>query len=109
MLFRSACAASLGIRLHEGVYAYCKGPQFETPAEIRLLKLAGATAAGMSTVPEAIAATHGGMKVLAISCITNLAAGISALPLSHAEVMETGAAAADKTVRLLTAVLEQTC
>lgn len=104
-----ACAASLGIRLHEGVYAYCKGPQFETPAEIRLLKLAGATAAGMSTVPEAIAATHGGMKVLAISCITNLAAGISALPLSHAEVMETGAAAADKTVRLLTAVLEQTC
>ncbi|NLW11500.1 MAG: purine-nucleoside phosphorylase [Clostridiaceae bacterium] len=99
-------AAELGITMHQGVYAWCRGPQFETPAEIRLLKFVGASAAGMSTVPEAITAAHGGMKTAAISCITNLAAGISKQKLSHEEVMETGAKAADATISLITAFLE---
>lgn len=99
------CARDLQVTLHEGVYAYCKGPQFETPAEIRLLQMLGASAAGMSTVPEAIVAAHGGMKTLALSCITNLAAGLSVGPLNHAEVMETGARAGTDTIRLLDAIL----
>lgn len=99
-------AAALNINMHEGVYSWCRGPQFETPAEIRLLKLVGASAAGMSTVPEAITAAHGGMRTAAISCITNLAAGISSQKLSHEEVMETGAKAADATIALITAFLE---
>lgn len=99
------CAANLHVTLHEGTYVFCKGPQFETPAEIRLLQLLGASAAGMSTVPEAIVAAHGGMKTLAISCITNLAAGLSASPLSHEEVLETGARASADTIRLLDAIM----
>lgn len=99
-------AIALGINIHEGVYSWCRGPQFETPAEIRLLKLVGAYAAGMSTVPEAITAAHGGMRTVAVSCITNLAAGISGQKLSHEEVMETGAKAADATIALITSFLE---
>lgn len=99
-------AIALGINIHEGVYSWCRGPQFETPAEIRLLKLVGASAAGMSTVPEAITAAHGGMRTVAVSCITNLAAGISGQKLSHEEVMETGAKAADATIALITSFLE---
>lgn len=78
-----------GIRPQEGVYAAMSGPSYETPAEIRHLRGAGADMVGMSTVPEVIAANHGGMKVLGISCITNMAAGILPQKLSHAEVMET--------------------
>lgn len=74
-----------------GVYCALSGPTYETPAEIRMFRLLGAGAVGMSTVPEAIAARHQGMKVLGISCITNLAAGMSDEPINHAEVMETGA------------------
>lgn len=73
----------------EGVYAYMKGPAYETPAEIRALRILGADAVGMSTVPEAIAARHSGMKVVAVSCITNMAAGVTNKKLSHEEVKET--------------------
>jgi len=83
-------AARLGIMMHEGVYAGLLGPSYETPAEIEYLRRIGADLVGMSTVAEVIAARHMGIKVLAISCVTNMAAGILDQPLSHAEVMETG-------------------
>lgn len=83
-------AATLGIPLHEGVYAALLGPSYETPAEIEYLRRTGADLVGMSTVAEVIAARHMDIKVLAISCVTNMAAGILDQPLSHAEVMETG-------------------
>lgn len=102
------CATELDLRLQTGVYAWCRGPQYETPAEIRLLAKLGADAVGMSTVPEAIAATHGGMKVLAISCITNMAAGILDVPLSHEDVVTVGDQAAAQTIQLLSAILRQT-
>ena len=73
----------------EGVYAYMKGPAYETPAEIRALRTLGADAVGMSTVPEAIVARHSGMKVVAVSCITNMAAGVTDKELSHEEVKAT--------------------
>lgn len=100
-------AQEQGTSLHQGVYCFCKGPQFETPAEIRMLKLCGASAAGMSTVPEAIVAVHGGMKVLGLSCITNLAAGLSGQPLSHHEVLEVGAMASGKMIDLLSGILDR--
>ncbi len=100
-------AREQGTYLHQGVYCFCKGPQFETPAEIRMLKLCGASAAGMSTVPEAIVAVHGGMKVLGMSCVTNLASGLSGQPLSHKEVLEVGAQASGKMIRLLTGILDR--
>ena len=80
-------AKAIGIDIKKGIYAYSKGPQYETPAEIRALKIMGADAVGMSTVPEAIAATHCGMRVAAVSCISNLAAGISKGPLTGEEVI----------------------
>jgi purine-nucleoside phosphorylase len=83
-------AAKLSIPLHEGVYAALLGPSYETPAEIEYLRRIGADLVGMSTVAEVIAARHMEIKVLAISCVTNMAAGILDQPLSHAEVMETG-------------------
>ena len=79
-------AAKLGIPQHEGVYAGLLGPSYETPAEIEYLRRMGADLVGMSTVAEVIAARHMGIKVLAISCVTNMAAGILDQPLSHAEV-----------------------
>jgi purine-nucleoside phosphorylase len=100
------CGCELGAPLREGIYAYCRGPQFETPAEIRLLRLLGASAVGMSTVPEAIAAAQGGMRTLAISCITNLAAGMLDQPLNHEEVLAVGNSAAQRTMALLTRVLQ---
>lgn len=88
------CAAKLGINLQHGVYFTSSGPSYETPAEIRMARTLGADAAGMSTVPEAIVANYCGMKVLGISCISNLAAGVpGSQKLSHAEVIETTNAA----------------
>ena len=83
------CAQKLGLTLREGVYFYCYGPQYETPAEIRMFAALGANAVGMSTACEAIAARHLGLEVCGISCVTNLAAGLGGEPLSHAEVQET--------------------
>jgi purine-nucleoside phosphorylase len=83
-------AGKLGMTLHEGIYAALLGPSYETPAEIEYLRRIGADLVGMSTVAEVIAARHMGLKVLAISCVTNMAAGILDQPLSHAEVLETG-------------------
>ncbi len=82
-------AASQGLKLQEGVYAGLLGPSYETPAEIRMLRVLGADAVGMSTVSEVVIARHSGIEVLGISCISNMAAGILDQPLSHDEVMET--------------------
>jgi purine-nucleoside phosphorylase len=83
-------AADEGFALEEGIYLATPGPSFETPAEIRAFRALGATLVGMSTVPETIVARHMGIQVLGISCVTNLAAGLSKTPLSHQEVSETG-------------------
>lgn len=81
--------SELGVEIKKGVYAYAKGPMYETPAEILALRAMGADAVGMSTVPEVVTAVHSGMKVMGISCITNMAAGILNQPLNHEEVMKT--------------------
>ncbi len=90
--------------LHRGVYCALSGPTYETPAEIRMYRLLGADAVGMSTVPEAIVARHQGMKVLGISCITNFAAGMTEETIDHSEVMETG----EKVSRLFSELLKRT-
>ncbi|MGB7821296.1 MAG: purine-nucleoside phosphorylase [Candidatus Sulfotelmatobacter sp.] len=98
-------AAKLGMTLHEGVYAALLGPSYETPAEISYLRIIGADLVGMSTAFEVIAARHMGIKVLAISCVTNMGAGIVDQPLSHQEVMETGERVKTSFEALLRAVL----
>jgi purine-nucleoside phosphorylase len=98
-------ATKQGLTLHEGVYAGLLGPSYETPAEIEYLRRIGADLVGMSTVAEVIAARHMGIQVLAISCVTNMAAGILDQPLSHAEVMETGERVQHTFESLLRAVL----
>lgn len=98
-------AAREQIELQTGVYAQLTGPSFETPAEIRLLRSLGVDLVGMSTVMEAVAARHMGMRVCGISLVTNLAAGISPKPLSHEEVREAGDAAAPQFTRLVTAAI----
>jgi len=98
-------ALELCIFIQEGVYAGMLGPSYETPAEIRFLRTIGADVVGMSTVAEVIAANHLGMKVLAVSCVTNMAAGIGEGKISHHEVLETGAAVRHTLVRFLRGVL----
>jgi purine-nucleoside phosphorylase len=98
-------AKELGIVLEEGVYAALPGPSYETPAEIRFLRIIGADLVGMSTAAEAIAAKHMGIEVLGISCVTNLAAGLSGKKLDHAEVLEIGRRVSGTFLKLLTALL----
>jgi purine-nucleoside phosphorylase len=100
-----AAAAGLGLPLAEGVYAWVLGPQFETPAEIRMLRLLGARAVGMSTVPETILARHAGLRVLALSLLTNMAAGLSDEALSHAHTLAVAEAAGARAADLLGAIV----
>lgn len=93
------------LKLQQGVYAGLLGPSYETPAEIRMLRALGADAVGMSTVPETIAANHAGMRVVGISCITNMAAGVLDQPLDHEEVMRTAARVRDDLVALVGALV----
>ncbi|MBM3310210.1 MAG: purine-nucleoside phosphorylase [Candidatus Aminicenantes bacterium] len=101
----AAAIVELGRTARRGVYLALGGPSYETPAEIRMMAGLGADAVGMSTVPEAIAARHMGLRVAGISCITNLAAGISTRPLGHEEVTETAGRVMDDLIRLLGKVL----
>src|SRR5205085_1951859 len=98
-----AAAAEAQVALRRGVYAQITGPSYETPAEVRMLRLLGADAVGMSTVPEVIVAAHQGVPCCGISCITNAAAGISQHPLTHAEVVEVARRAEGTFARLLCA------
>ncbi len=100
-------AKSMDLDLEEGVYISVLGPSFETPAEIRAFRTMGADLVGMSTVQETIAARQMGIEVLGISCVTNMAAGIQAEPLSHEEVMETGRAVEGRLAELLRGVVER--
>jgi purine-nucleoside phosphorylase len=98
-------AAEQGVRLTEGIYMSLQGPNYETPAEIRMMRLLGADAVGMSTVPEAIVARQMGMSTLGISLITNAAAGIEDAPINHAEVMEMGHRVSNQFCELLTKII----
>lgn len=100
-------ARTLGIEIRRGIYAALAGPSYETPAEIHMFRACGADAVGMSTVPETIVARQMGIEVLGISCITNMAAGISDAPINHAEVMETGRRVRDTFTKLLRGVISQ--
>ena len=100
-------AQKAGIELHEGVYIMFSGPSYETPAEIRMARVMGADAVGMSTVPEALAAAHCGMKTVGISCITNMAAGILDAPLVHTEVMETANRVKSTFIKLLDILISE--
>ena len=100
-------AAENGIALQEGTYCGLLGPTYETPAEVRMLTVLGADAVGMSTVPEVLVARALGMRVLGLSCITNLACGLSPHPITHAEVIETTSLAAAKFEKLIISILER--
>ncbi|WP_368491110.1 purine-nucleoside phosphorylase [Clostridium sp. BJN0013] len=100
-------ALQLNIQLQQGVYVYMSGPSYETPAEINMLSILGGDAVGMSTVPEVIAANHSGMKVMGISCITNMAAGILRQPLNHEEVIKTSSMVSKNLKLLLRKILRE--
>jgi purine-nucleoside phosphorylase len=97
-----AAAAKIGVTLGEGVYAQLSGPAYETPAEVKMLRVLGADAVGMSTVPEVLVARHQGVRVAGVSCITNAAAGLSAQALSHEDVTQVAARAAEAFRALIT-------
>src|SRR5439155_3270364 len=98
-------AARLGLTLREGVYAALPGPSYETPAEIRMLRALGADVVGMSTVPEAIVARHAGIDVLAFALVSNMAAGVLGVPITHEEVLAAGHEAAPRLGELIAAVV----
>ena len=100
-------AAELGIELREGVYFYCYGPQYETPAEVRAVRILGGDAVGMSTAPEVIVAGHCGMQVLGFTLLSNMAAGILDQPLSEQEVLDAAEACKDKFSRLVLSCLKK--
>ena len=100
-----AIATQMDCDLHEGTYAWVLGPQFETPAEIRMLRTLGAQAVGMSTVPETLLARHAGLRVLAVSMLTNMAAGMEAEVLSHAHTLAQAQAASQRATALMQALL----
>jgi purine-nucleoside phosphorylase len=102
-----SAASKLGAPIQEGIYAALLGPSYETPAEIRYLRTLGADLVGMSTIAEVIAARHMGLKVLAISCVTNMAAGIMDQPIQHEEVLQTGERVKGQFLALLRAVFPQ--
>lgn len=101
------CADKIGISLQEGVYYFCPGPQFETPSEIRAIRILGGDAVGMSTVTEALTAAHCGMKVLGLSLITNMAAGVLDQPITTEEVDEIGALVSAKFRRLISEIVKE--
>lgn len=98
-------ARRVGVPLHKGVYVCLSGPTYETPAEIRYLRIIGGDLVGMSTVPEAIALNHMGVEILAFSCVTNMAAGITNEKIHHEEVLETGRQVRDQFTHLIRAIL----
>lgn len=100
-------AVKQNLKINEGVYAWWSGPTYETPAEILMIRTLGADAVGMSTVPEAIVATHAGMKVLGISCLTNMAAGILDQPLNHEEVIEVASKVRTSFIALIKEIIEE--
>lgn len=99
------CADKNGIPLKEGVYYYMAGPSYETASEVKAINILGANAVGMSTVPEVIVATHGGMKIMGLSCITNMATGILDQPVHHEEVIQSGQSVKEKLILLLESVI----
>ncbi|MCT4607295.1 MAG: purine-nucleoside phosphorylase [Marinisporobacter sp.] len=99
-------AKSLNIALQEGVYACMSGPTYETPAEVRMVRILGADAVGMSTAPEVITAVHSNIQVVGVSCMTNMAAGILDQPLDHSEVMETSEKARAKFITLMKSIIK---
>ena len=99
------CGRELGISLKEGVYFYMPGPSYETASEVRAISILGANVVGMSTAPEVIVAAHGGMKILGISCITNMATGITDQVLGHEEVVKTGEQVGGKFISLLQSII----
>lgn len=100
-------AKSLGVELREGVYACMSGPTYETPAEVRMVRILGGDAVGMSTAPESIVAVHSGVKVIGISCMTNMAAGILEQPLNHEEVVETSARVRETFIKLMKQIIKE--
>jgi purine-nucleoside phosphorylase len=105
--FALKSAEEEGIDVVQGVYVMFTGPSYETPAEVKMARILGGDAVGMSTVPEVIVANHSGMGVLGISCITNMAAGILDQPLNHKEVMETSIMVKDKFLKLVKAIIRK--
>ena len=101
------CAEKLNIKVQEGVYAFFSGPTYETPAEVRMARTLGADAVGMSTAPEVIVASHSNLKVVGISCITNMAAGILDQPLNHEEVIETTQKAQSEFLSLVKTIVNE--
>lgn len=102
-----SCAADQGIALSEGVYCYMPGPSYETASEVKMLNLVGGNAVGMSTVPEVITASHAGMRVMGLSCITNMATGILDQPLTHDEVKETAEQVREAFSKLILTILQK--